>query len=373
MKAVKKLLAIGLFVILGSQLLACSKPTSTANETSTQNEAKAQPENTDGAIKKGVDPITGETYPEEINVGIIEGGAESAVLILQNFLEGIDVKVNAVNYSAGTDINNAVVSKDVDVASFGSSPIALGIANGIDYKAVFVSYLSGGNIEALAVKNSVGASTVGDLKGKTFGVPFGTTAHYALLNALELAGLTASDVTLLDMGGADIVAAWTRGDIDATYIWSPALDECLKDGTILTNDGELAEQGISIPEIAIARTEFAKKYPTLVNQYVKALVNVYDAIKNNEEQSIKDVADWEGATIESATGQVKDNIWISVADQISSEYLGTTDSKGKLAQTLKTIADFHEAQGNISKSPALSSFEEAVDPSFIEATLESTK
>ncbi|MDF2800845.1 MAG: hypothetical protein K0S61_748 [Anaerocolumna sp.] len=373
MKTVKKLLAIGLLVVIGSQLIACSKPVSTTNEATPQTESNVQPETTDETTKQGVDPITGETYPEVINVGIIEGGAESAVLIQQNFLEGIDVKVNAVNYSAGTDINNAVVSKDVDVASFGSSPIALGIANGIDYKAVFVSYLSGGNIEALAVKNSAGVSSVADLKGKTLGVPFGTTAHYALLNALELAGLSSADVTLLDMGGADIVAAWTRGDIDATYIWSPALDECLKDGTILTNDGELAEQGISIPEIAVARTEFAKKYPTLVNQYVKALVNVYDSIQNNSEQSIKDVADWEGATIDSATGQVKDNIWISSTDQISSDYLGTTDNKGKLAQTLKTIADFHEAQGNISKSPDLSSFEDAVDPSFIESTLNATK
>lgn len=376
MKAVKKLLIIGLLLVIGSQLIACSKnnsSTSTPDKAVTApTESVQQPENAENETPvQGVDPITGETYPEVINVGIIEGGPESAVLIQQNFLEGIDVKVNAVNYSAGTDINNAVVSKDVDVASFGSSPIALGIANGIDYKAVFVSYLSGGNIEALAVKNDGGVSSVADLKGKTLGVPFGTTAHYALLNALELAGLTAADVTLLDMGGADIVAAWTRGDIDGTYIWSPALDECLKDGTILTNDGELADQGVIIPEIAVARTEFADKYPTLVNQYVKALIKVYEEISNNPDQSIQDVAAWEGASQENARGQVEDNIWVSGEEQLTGDYLGTTDVKGKLAQTLKTISDFHKAQGNISESPELSFFEDTVDPSFAEAALKS--
>lgn len=373
MKAWKKILTIGLFIIAGSQLVGCStKKDAVTNEVQTTAEAKTTEEvTTDKETAAGVDPITGETYPEVINVGIIEGGPESAVLIQQKFLEDIDVKVNAISYSAGTDINNSVVSKDVDVASFGSSPIALGIANGIDYKAVFVSYLSGGNIEALAVKNDLRVGSVAELKGKTIGVPFGTTAHYALLNALELAGLSASDVTLLDMGGADIVAAWTRGDIDATYIWSPALDECLKDGTILTNDGKLAEQGIIIPEIAIARTEFAKKYPTLVNQYVKALINVYDAIQNNSEQSVKDVAEWEGASEENAKGQVEDNIWISGEDQLTIDYLGTSDKKGKLAETLKTIADFHQAQGNISVSPELSVFEDANDPSFVEANLNS--
>ena len=159
------------------------------------------------------------------------------------------------------------------MASFGSSPIALGIANKIPYKAVFVPYVQGKNIEALVAKSETGAKTVADLKGKEIAAPFGTTSHYALLNALELAGHGAFDVTLLDMGGQDIVAAWTRGDIDAAYIWSPALDECKKDGSILTNDGELAEQGVLIPEIAVAADGFAEKYPTLVSQYVYALIN----------------------------------------------------------------------------------------------------
>lgn len=394
MKALRKFLAIGLLIIVGSQLIACSKTESStpAPQTASTTEATASTESTtvssttessttesttaqtasgDSTSDSGVDPITGETYPAEINIGVIEGGPESAILVQEDYFKDIDVKVNVVSYSAGTDINNAVVSKDVDVASFGSSPIALGIANEIDYKAVFVSYLEGGNIEALAVKKDAGVSTVADLKGKTIGVPFGTTSHYALLNALQLAGLSASDVTLLDMGGDDIVAAWTRGDIDATYIWSPALDECLKDGTIITNDGELAKQGVTIPEIAIARTEFAEKYPTLVSQYVKALINVYGLIQTNQDQAVKDVADWEGASEENAKGQVNDNIWVSGEDQLTENYLGTADNKGKLAETLKTIADFHKAQGNLSTSPDLSVFEDAIDPSFIEEALKS--
>lgn len=379
MKSFRKFLSIALLLTLTGLFTACSSQnnSNTAQEPGTDNTATDTPTEaattdipaaTDTPVA-GTDPITGETYPDQINIGVIEGGPESAILIQENYFKDIDVKVNAVNYSAGTDINNAVVSGDVDVATFGSSPIALGIANGINYKAVFVSYLEGGNIEALVAKNSLGAASVADLKGKTIAAPFGTTSHYALLNALKLAGLSDSDVTLLDMGGADIVAAWSRGDIDAAYIWSPALDECLKDGTILTNDGELAAQGVTIPEIGIARNEFAEKYPTLVSQYVKALINVYDLVKNNPDQATKDVADWEGISEESAKGQVTDNIWISGADQLTADYLGTAASKGKLADTLKTIADFHAAQGNISASPDLSVIQAAIDTSFVEQVL----
>lgn len=381
MKKTKLLLSLALLLAAGSLFTACSSnstktsapdtgATTATTATDTPAPAANSADNDNSNSSDGKDPITGETYPEQINIGVIEGGPESAILIQENYFKDIDVKVNAVNYSAGTDINNAVVSGDVDVASFGSSPIALGISNGINYKAVFVSYLEGGNIEALVVKKSLGVSAVADLKGKTIAAPFGTTSHYALLNTLKLAGLSPSDVTLLDMGGADIVAAWTRGDIDAAYIWSPALDECVKnDGVILTNVGELAKQGVSIPEIAVARNEFAEKYPTLVSQYIKALINTYDLVKNNPDQATKAVAAWEGVTEENAKGQVADNIWVSGEDQLTADYLGTRDSKGKLADTLKTIADFHTEQGNLGSSPELSVFQNAIDTSFVELAL----
>jgi len=355
MKKFKKFMMMSIILIMGSQLIACGSKKDTV---ATKNTTEA-----------GVDPITGETYPSVINIGVIEGGPESAILVEEKYFDDIDVEVNVVNYSAGTDVNNAIVSGDVDVASFGSSPIALGIANGVDYKAVFVSYVEGGNIEALAVKNDSGISTVAGLKGKTIATPFGTTSHYALLNALELSGLSSSDVTLVDMGGQDIVAAWLRGDIDATYIWSPALDECLKDGTIIINDGELAEQGVTIPEIGVARTEFAEKYPTLVSQYVKALINTYNLVVTDPDKATKDVANWEGVSEENARGQVNDNIWASGKDQLTSDYLGTSDTKGKLAETLKTIADFHTAQGNLKSSIDISVFEDAIDSSYVESAL----
>lgn len=374
MKSAKKLLAAAvLILILGSQLLACGA--NPANEVTPSTAATSAASSTIGSTTetattdKTKDPITGEKYPEVINIGVIEGGPESAVLIKENYFSGIDIKVNAVTYAAGTAVNNAVVSGDADVACFGSSPIALGIANKINYKAIFVSYIEGGNIEALAVKNKLGIKDVAGLKGKTIAAPFGTTSHYALLNALELNGLSANDVKLVDMGGQDIVAAWKRGDIDAAYIWSPALDEIVKDGNIVINDGDLAEKGVTIPEIGIARTEFAEKYPTLVSQYVKALINTYNLVKTNPDQATKDVADWEGITLDGAKGQVNDNIWVSGEEQLTDNYLGTASKKGKLAETLKTIADFHEAQGNISKTPDIKVFEDAIDPSFVEQAL----
>ncbi len=359
MKSMKKLIAIGLLLTLGLVATACSTKNNAEDTKATPTSKPTQAADSNK-----------EELPSVVNIGVIAGGPESAILVQEKYLEQLGVKANVVQYNAGTDINNAIVSGDVDVACFGSSPIALGIANGIGYKAVFVSYLEGGNIEALVAKKALGASKVADLKGKTIAAPFGTTSHYALLNALKLGGLAPADVKILDMGGQDIAAAWARGDIDGAYIWSPALDECLKnDGAIITNDGDLAKQGVTIPEIAVARTEFAKQYPSVVTAYVKALIKVNDLVKSNPDQVTKDVAAWEGITEENAKGQVSDNIWVSGKDQLTSDYLGSTGSIGKVADTLKTIADFHAEQGNLSASPELSKIQEAIDPSFVEEAL----
>lgn len=355
----KKLITLGLLVTLGAVFSACGSNNATKDADTKPTGITASPTDDNK-----------EALPAVVNIGVIAGGPESAILVEQKFLEELGVKANIVQYSAGTDINNAIVSGDVDIACFGSSPIALGIANGIGYKAVFVSYLEGGNIEALVVKNGMKAKKVEDLKGKTIAAPFGTTSHYALLNTLKLAGLSQSDVKVLDMGGQDIAAAWTRGDIDGAFIWSPALDECLKnDGSILTNVTDLAKQGVTIPEIAVARTEFAKKYPSVVTAYVKALIKVYHLVDTDPNQATKNVATWEEISEENAKGQVKDNIWVSEKDQISTDYLGTTESIGKIADTLKTIADFHVEQGNLATAPDLSKFQAAIDPSFVEEAL----
>lgn len=366
MQLQKKLLIFILMILVVSQFSSCR---------SADNLSLANTEDSTALSSTGAhsDPITGEPYPAQINIGIIEGGPESAILIQENYFREIGVKVNPITYSTGTAINNMMISKDVDVASFGSSPAALGLAGGINYKVIFVPYIQGGNIEALVVKNKTNIRTIADLKGKAIATPFGTTAHYALLNALQLAGLAADNVTLFDLGGQDIVAAWTRGDIDAAYIWRPALDQCLLDGDILINDGQLTQQGVLIPEVAIARTEFAEKYPTLVSQYVEAFVHVHELVQSNPNQAIQHVADWEGVSKENATGLIQDNLWISGQDQLTDHYLGTAEAKGKLAEILKTIADFHEAQGNISRAPALQTFKDAIDPSFLELALSGDK
>lgn len=318
--------------------------------------------------EKGTDPITGETYPEQITIGTLNGAIQTAIAEEEKFFDDIGIDTKILYFDSGRDVNNAFASGSIDVATFGSSPIALGLSSSMDYEVVYINDVIGTS-ESLAVKKDLGITTVAELKGKKIATPFASTSHFSLLNALKLEGIDEKDVELLDMQPQDILAAWERGDIDAAYIWNPVFAELIKDGGItLTSSEELAKKGVVTADLSAADKNFAEKYPTLVSKYLEAFNKTYDLIQNNFDQAAKDVAQNLDITVEEAEEQLKGVTWISQEEQISDNYLGSGDKSGQLADTLKATADFHVEQGNLDKAPEIGVFQKAVNSQYVEKT-----
>lgn len=378
MKKWKQLLSIGIIAALGAGLTACGSNPATADASTgesvdTAAETDASVTETDAvqtAAKEeaSVDPITGEAYPETFYIGSLNGSPQTGIILEEGWLDEIEalgVKTEILYFESGRDVTNAYASDSIAVASFGSSPISLGISNDVGYEVIFINDTLG-SIESLVAKDGSGISTVADLAGKKVATPFASTSHYSLLNAIQLAGLSDSDVELLDMQPQDILAAWTRGDIDAAYVWTPVLTELLKDGTVVIDSGELAKQGVVTADLSTADIDFAAKYPTLVTAYVDAFIKVNDLILNDYERAVSDVAKALNITEAEADEQLAGADWVSGEGQLAAEYLGTSGAVGALADTLKSTADFHVTQGNLNEAPELAVFQNAVDPSFVE-------
>src|SRR5688500_18017704 len=145
-----------------------------------------------------------------------------------------DYRITWTKLDSGASINTAFVAKSIDIAAIGSSPVARGLSAplNIPYQVAFVLDVAGDN-EALVARNGSGVNAVTDLRGKKVATPFASTAHYSLLAALDRAGVKESELTIVDLEPQDILAAWTRGDLDAAYSWLPSLDELKKNGTVL--------------------------------------------------------------------------------------------------------------------------------------------
>jgi taurine transport system substrate-binding protein len=285
----------------------------------------------------------------------------------QKWLEdSLGIPVEWQQFDSGANVNRAVASGAVDVGLAGSSPVSNGIATGLPYKVPWI-YDVIGDAEQLVVKDSADVDEVAELRGKKVAAPFGSTTHYALLTALEDAGVGGRAVEVIDLEPEDIVAAWQRDDIDAAYVWNPSLAKLKKDdGEVLLSSKELAEQGTLTGDLAVVRREFAEQYPDVVSGWLEQENRAVELYKEDPERAAAIVGKELQLSPEEAQSQMEGLILLDAEEQLSPEYLGTPDEPGKLAEQLTTTARFLKEQKLIDREPSREEFNEAVDPRFLQ-------
>lgn len=276
--------------------------------------------------------------------------------------EELGVEVNIYNFDSGKDVNTALASGSIDITELGSSPVALGISSDQDYEVFWIGDIIG-SAESLVAKDDSGIETLADLRGKTVATPFASTAHYSLLNALKLEGISESELTLLDLQPADIYAAWERGDIDAAYVWYPVLSQLQESGSIITGSDQLAAQGIITADLNVVRTAYAEENPDVVQKYVEIQIKANDKLLNDPENAAAEIAEFLEISQEDAADQITQFEYLTAEEQIS--YL-----EEQIADTLKNTADFLVEQQSIKKAADLDTFQEKVTTKFIRAALE---
>jgi taurine transport system substrate-binding protein len=321
-----------------------------------------------GTSKDAENKTASSGAPDVVNIGTQQMPNDEKIAIAKGFFEEeLGVEVNIIEFSAG-DIRNALVSKNIDFALLGSSSATLGIASGIDVEVIWIHELLG-DAERLVAKNGSNINSLQDIVGKKIATPFATTTHYSLLKALELNGISEKDITLLDMQMPEVYAAWQRGDIDAAYAWEPTLSNLLKDGTTIISSKEMAAKGVVTSNVEVVRREFAQKYPDIVTKYIKAVNKSINLYNENQVEAVKTISDALEITQEEALKQMQGSIWLTAKQQLDSAYFGTSDKKGDLVNSLKDTADFLYEQKSLMSVPKLSTFEDAVNPSYIENAL----
>ncbi|MGC0155756.1 taurine ABC transporter substrate-binding protein [Chromobacterium vaccinii] len=171
-------------------------------------------------------------------------------------------------FDSGADLIAALASGDVAIGNIGSSPLAAAASRGLPIETFLVADEIGA-AEALVARNGSGIATPRDLVGKKVAVPFVSTTHYSLLAALRHWGVDPARVKILNLRPGEIAAAWQRGDIDAAYVWDPALGRIKGGGKVLTSSAEVAKWGAPTYDIWVVRKDFAAAHPEFVARFAK--------------------------------------------------------------------------------------------------------
>lgn len=342
MKRLKKLLISSTLLVLSISFVSCSNQDSKKSENDKSSNL------------------------EVVNIGTQQMPNDEGIAKAKKYFEDeMGVKINLVQFDSGRDVNTALLSGSIDFGLLGSSPAVLGIANGVNTELIWIHEVLG-TVESLAVKNSSNINSVKDLVGKKIAVPFASTAHYSLLNALKLNNIKETDVNILDMQPADIYAAWQRGDIDGAYVWEPTLTNLLADGKILLSSEDMAKQGVITANVEVVRKDFAKEHEDIVIKYIKAVNKGVSLYKDNKDEAIDTIAKELNITSDEAKTQMEGSIWLSGEEQLNKEYFGTSDEKGDLVKSIIDTAKFLYDQKSINSLPEDSVFEDAINPYYIE-------
>lgn len=309
------------------------------------------------------------TSASKVVIGTQEMPNDEGIAKAEEYFEeemGVDVEIT--QFDSGKDVNTALASGSIDFGLVGSCPAALAISQDLGVEVIWIHEVLG-PVESLVAREDTGITSVADLKGKTVATPFASTGHFSLLHALELAGLSESDVNLLDMQPSEIYAAWQNEQIDATYVWDPTLSE-LENSVTLTTSADLADAGYMTTNVELVRSEFAEENPDLVSAYIKAVNKASTLYKDSQDEAISIIADAMELDTEDAKSQMSGSTWLTAEEQLGTDYFGTSDEKGAFAQNLYDTAAFLKDAGSITDVPELSVFEEAVNSTYIESAIE---
>ncbi|MDE2370682.1 MAG: ABC transporter substrate-binding protein [Burkholderiales bacterium] len=197
----------------------------------------------------------------------------------KNWWAEVGLKPVFSTFPAGVPQIAASASKSWDVGGTGSVPAVLGAVR-FGIKTIgLTNDESAAN--ALMVSKDLAAKLQADpkaVKGRTILLTANSTGDYAVQSCLKRWGLAKSDVTIKNMGQAEIISALTSGNAELAGLWAPntyTVQE--KAGARQLCSGK--DGGAVVPGALIARGDYAEQHPAEVARFLAVYLRAWQWMK----------------------------------------------------------------------------------------------
>jgi len=300
--------------------------------------------------------------PSKVTIGIQPSIIPNAIAVAEGWLtEALGVEVDIVNFDAGRDVIAAMAAGSIDIGQVGSPPAALAIMNGTQCQVFYIQCVTG-ETSSLIVRGNLGIQDAQGLIGRKIATTFSSICHYGLMKYLEVNKIKPSDVAIIDMRTDEILEAFLKGNIDGAFTWDPNVTNMKNNGGVmLTNSREIADRGYAVVDVDIVRTEFAEKYPDLVNAYVRTMDRAVALYRSDPKAAGAVMARFTGLTAEECLAQAEGSVWLTVNEQKSMRWAGSS----ALSNIMYSTAQFLYEQGNIPQEPSIEVFQKAVTNRYL--------
>jgi sulfonate transport system substrate-binding protein len=260
-------------------------------------------DHTDKVINIGVQPLY-------LPTGLFSEAMKRDML-LQKALQTLGVEVRYYPFLKGDDVNFFLQNRDLDIGIGGDMPV---ISAAAKMDIVIPITLQQGLTSMVATRPML----TSQLRGKRIAYPFGSIAHYVVMDALTSEGISTSQVDLVPMDVSGTADALYRKEIDAFAVWEPISAMAMKDH----QDFVIMYQQLSTGYMYFLK-DFYKNRPEAAKQIVAAVVRAFRWMQNKR-QNLLLAGKWAKQAGESLGAQKIPLSSKEMADLAQKDILGLT-------------------------------------------------
>lgn len=206
---------------------------------------------------------------------------------------GNNIEIKPLVFNAGPSAIEALFAKQVDVTYVGPNPAINGyvVSGGEDIR-IISGASSGGAV--FIIRADSGIESAKDFANKKFASPqLGNTQDVALRNYLIENGYKTTEnggnVTVLPAKNPDILTLFLKKEIDGAWIPEPWGERLIKEanGKLFLDERDLWPDGKFVTGLIVARSEYLKQNPDVIEKFLKAHIEETQWINNNKEEAVK--------------------------------------------------------------------------------------
>lgn len=227
-----------------------------------------------------------------VNIGVQPATQPIYIAKAAGYLAPLEAKYNVTfqfhSFPYGAPENQAMAAGSLDLASAGMGPAVVAAAR-LPAKLLGITILEQ---TAILVPSDSSVRTVADLKGKRIAYPGeGSQQYPLLLNALQKAGLKASDVQLFKTSGSQVGTLVEQRSVDAGITWDPHISMALASGktrVLLKAEKILPiKSGHYVGDGFYGRTAFIDANPDLVRDIMAAQIRAIKLINKEPQKAVE--------------------------------------------------------------------------------------
>ncbi|MDS1030241.1 aliphatic sulfonate ABC transporter substrate-binding protein [Bacillota bacterium LX-D] len=193
-------------------------------------------------------------------------------------------------FNAGPAEIEALFAGEVDIGYIGPGPAINGYVKSKGDLQIIAGATDGGAI--LVSRKDLVIKNIKELSGKKIAVPqFGNTQDLSLRNLLQQNGLQditkGGTVEIRQAENPDIKTLLDRGEIDAALVPEPWGTRLIKEvgANVVLDYNQVWRNGKYTTAVVIARKDFIKQHPDLVEKFLKTHVELTEYINKNPEKA----------------------------------------------------------------------------------------